>query len=60
MNEDADDTLGATLKHNVLMTICAMAVKDDGFCAHDVIEVLEAFGYGAMVRDARNALEEKQ
>jgi hypothetical protein len=35
------------------MTLARMAVLDDGFCAHDVIEVLNNFGLASVVEKAR-------
>jgi hypothetical protein len=39
--------------HNVLMAIASAAIIDDDFCAHDVIETLQAFGFGSIVTQAR-------
>jgi hypothetical protein len=38
---------------NALVALATMATLDDGFCAHDVIELLNAFGLQGVVRQAR-------
>lgn len=40
-------------QHETLVTIAAMAVLDDGFTAHDVIEVLRALGHADVIAEAR-------
>lgn len=38
---------------DMLVTIAVMALMDDDFTAHDVVEVLQALGHGDVVREAR-------
>ena len=40
-------------ERSALVAIAVMALIDDDFCGHDVIETLKAFGLGSVVRDAR-------
>lgn len=45
---------------NTLMAIATAAVIDDQFCAHDVIELLNAFGLRSVVSQAREQAKRRK
>jgi hypothetical protein len=41
-----------------LLALAMAAVVDDGFCAHDALELLDALGRGDLIREARELNDE--
>lgn len=56
--EDAEEALSDERQEakgirDALLAVAMMAVNDDGFCAHDVLETLDALGHKDLILEAR-------